>query len=61
MSTDYDKKRMLHLGTTPRQEISIQKEIDDVALRTIHEIAYLKNVKANEEPSDVEKITKYVQ
>lgn len=60
MESEYDKKRALNFGTTPKQDLSIRKELDDVALKTINEIAYVKANKLNEELDDVERIKWYV-
>lgn len=53
---DFDQRKSMRLRNTPRQDISIQRELDDVALRSINEIANAKAQKLSEEPDSVERI-----
>lgn len=56
MASEFDKKKSLYIAATPRQELSIKKELDDVAIRSIREIANAKSRKLDEEPDNVEKL-----
>lgn len=56
MDNAYDKRKALNLGTTPRQELSIRKELDDVALQTINEIAIAKAQVLAQPPDSVERL-----
>ena len=57
MDNAYAKRKALNLGTTtPRQELSIRKELDDVALQTINEIAIAKAQVLAQPPDSVERL-----
>ncbi|XP_067933193.1 uncharacterized protein [Watersipora subatra] len=56
METEFDRKKSLHLRSTPKQNLSLQREVDDVAMRSIREISLAKAVKFQEDQDDVEKM-----
>lgn len=56
MENEFDKRKALNLGTTPRQRLSIRKELDDVALQSINEIAISKAYVLAQPPDSVERI-----
>lgn len=56
MDNYYDRKKSLNVGTTPRQELSIRRELDDVALKTINEIAVAKAEALSQTPDTVERL-----
>jgi len=41
---------------TPRQELSLKKELDDIAMQTIHELSLAKHNQMNEPLNSVERI-----
>lgn len=56
MDNAFDKKKSMQLRNTPKQELSIQRELDEVAIRSIQEISTAKAKKQCEEPDSVERL-----
>lgn len=56
MAAASSRKGSLNLAITPRQDLSIRRELDDIALQTIHEIALNKTLEQAEEPDSAERV-----
>lgn len=56
MAAASSRNGSLNLATTPKQDLSIRRELDDIALQTIHEIALNKALKLTEEPDSAERV-----
>ena len=59
-STDGRDRGRFRLATNRRVELTLQKELDDVGLKTIRDIHVAKDVKANEPLTGPAKTMRYI-